>query len=108
MASRLVLLTALSLLPLGCHYSQVPVKPDFASINVQTASFEPTMSVGTFSLPALPYAYDVSLPCFTSSSITVLLIMLTMMLITTATRPSSPASRPKSWSSTTASTTRPT
>ncbi|KAL7812106.1 Manganese/iron superoxide dismutase [Trichoderma aethiopicum] len=58
MASRLVLLTALSLLPLSCHSSQPPAKPDFASITVPTESFEPTMSVGTFSLPALPYAYD--------------------------------------------------
>lgn len=62
MASRLALLTALSLLPLGCLSSQVQAKPDFASINVPTDSFEPTMSIGTFSLPALPYAYDVSLP----------------------------------------------
>lgn len=69
--ARLILLTALSLLPLACHSSsQDPSKPEFASIEINTAygsesplgqaSFEATMSVGTFSLPALPYAYDVS------------------------------------------------
>lgn len=72
MASRLILLTALSLLPLGCYSSsQDPLRPEFASIEINSESplgqarfvesFEPTMSVGTFSLPALPYAYDVSL-----------------------------------------------
>lgn len=68
--ARLILLTALSLLPLACHSSSQDSKPEFASIEINTAygsesplgqaSFETTMSVGTFSLPALPYAYDVS------------------------------------------------
>lgn len=64
MAARVILLTALSLLPLGCHSSSPdPSKPEFASIELQTPlanSFEPTMSIGTFSLPELPYAYNVS------------------------------------------------
>ncbi|KKP02047.1 Fe-Mn family superoxide dismutase [Trichoderma harzianum] len=62
MASRVILLTALSLLPLGCYSSSPdPSKPEFASVKIQeplTDSFEPTMSIGTFSLPALPYAYN--------------------------------------------------
>ncbi|PNP40066.1 hypothetical protein TGAMA5MH_07988 [Trichoderma gamsii] len=66
--ARLILLTALSLLPLACHSSSQDSKPEFASIEINSAygsesplghaSFEATMSVGTFSLPALPYAYD--------------------------------------------------
>jgi hypothetical protein len=70
--ARLILLAALSLLPLACHSSSQDSKPEFASIEINTAygsesplgqaSFEATMSVGTFSLPALPYAYDVSPP----------------------------------------------